>query len=121
MSQPTAPAVRRYTLDEYRRHVALFGPECVLEVAAGDLDRHDLGALKAYIDHRCRVERFRAGQWVHRGQEVRACDVCGLDLPRDASRRMRRHRHCKDKLQYAKRRAVQTEAAPTRHIPTGHM
>jgi hypothetical protein len=74
---------RRHTLDEYRRHVDLFGAECVLETASEDLDRKDLGELTGYIDHLERTARFRNGRW----QETRPiaprrclCD-CGLDLP----------------------------------------
>jgi hypothetical protein len=99
-----------YDLAAYQRHVDLYGPECVLETAASDLGRDDVARLAAYIEHRERVSRFHAGQWVHRGQEVRVCEECRLDLPKGASSRMRRHKHCARRIAKRRERAKQTAA-----------
>jgi hypothetical protein len=90
----TAAGARRHTLAEYQRHLELYGSEYLLETAAGDLDNKELGQLKALIDSTERTSRRHGGRWVHRGQEVRTCETCGLDLPKDAGSQMKRHRHC---------------------------
>jgi hypothetical protein len=99
----TVPGVRRHTLAEYQRHVELHGSDCVLATATEDLDQDQLGELAGFIAHLERVSVYRNGQWTHHGQEVRACEECGKDLPKPASRRMRRHPHCRDR---AKRRRI---------------
>ncbi len=91
---PAVAGARRHTLAEYQRHLELWGSECLLETAAHDLDEKELGQLKALIDSTERISRRHGGKWVHRGQEVRTCETCGLDLPKDASSRMKRHKHC---------------------------
>ncbi len=106
----TVPGVRRHTLTEYQRHAELYGSEGVLETAAGDLNDKELGELAAFVGHMERVSVFRHGQWTHHGQEVRECDECGKDLPRTASRRMRRHKHCARRV--AKRRERASISTP---------
>jgi hypothetical protein len=101
---------RRHTLAEYQRHAELYGSESVLETAAGDLDERGLGELAAFVGHLERVAVFRHGQWVHHGQEVRVCEECGKDLPKGASRRMRRHPHCRTKAS-ERRKATATAVA----------
>jgi hypothetical protein len=98
---------RRHTLADYQRHLELYGSECLLETAAGDMDEKDLGQLKALIDSTERTSRLHPGQWVHRGQEVRPCEECGLDLPKSASSRTLRHRHCAKKASRQRHRSVQ--------------
>jgi hypothetical protein len=99
------PGVRRHTLAEYQRHVEAYGPECMLEAAAGELAERELGKLAVFIDHLERMSVFRHGHWQHHGQEVRVCEECGKDLPRTASRRMRRHPHCRVKASERRRKA----------------
>jgi hypothetical protein len=96
---------RRHTLAEYMTHVDGFGSECVLETAAADLPDRELGELAAYVGHKERVSIHRRGVWQHHGQEVRVCEACGKDLPKNASRRMRYHAHCRERLK--KRRSRQ--------------
>lgn len=93
-------------LAEYQRHLDLYGPECVLEAAASDgLSTTDLGALKALIDSRHRVSRYSGGHWQETHvRSARACEECGLDLPRGSNERMRRHPHCKSRVR--RRRAA---------------
>lgn len=93
-----------HTLAEYQRHLESYGSECVLEAAAGDLTERELGELAALIEHLERVSVYRHGQWVHHGQEVRTCDECGKDLPKGASRRMRRHRVCRERIKKRRQR-----------------
>lgn len=79
-------------LDEYVRHVELFGPDCVLETAAGDLNRAELGSIKAFIESKQRTHRFRLGRWEEtRSPRPRQCEGCGLDLPIDAKAHRRFH------------------------------
>ena len=104
-TQSNVPGTRRHTLAEYITHVDRFGSECVLETAAADLSGKELGELAAYIDHRERVSRRHRGEWVHQGQEVRVCEECGKDLPKGASSRMRRHKHCARRVVKRRERA----------------
>jgi hypothetical protein len=95
---------RRHELTDYQRHLDLFGSECVVETACGDLSDRELGELVALVKHKQRVGVFRHGQWVGHGQEIRVCESCGKDLPRGASRRMRRHSHCRERDKRARQR-----------------
>jgi hypothetical protein len=97
-----------YTLDEYIRHVDLFGSECVLETVADDLSRYELGQLKAYIESKERTHRFRGGRWEERrAARPRPCDACGLDLPLGIRENKRYHddacrkRHVRAKARHA--------------------
>ena len=101
----TVAGARRHTLAEYQRHLELYGSECLLETAAGDLDDRDLGQLKALIDSTERISRRHGARWVHRGQEVRTCETCGLDLPKDAGPQMKRHKHCAKRAARERRKA----------------
>jgi hypothetical protein len=49
-----------------------------------------------------RTQRWHRGRWLHRGQEARQCETCGLDLPRGASSQMRRHGHCRSQAHRAR-------------------
>ena len=93
-------AIERNTIPDfhgYIRHAELFGAECVLETAREDLTRGDLGELKAFIDSKERTHRFKDGHWQERRSTTpRACEQCGLDLPRAARANMRFHGHCAD-------------------------
>jgi hypothetical protein len=59
-------AARPYALAEYQRHLELFGSECLLRTAVGDLHEAELGELKALIESKERVGKFRLGQWQDR-------------------------------------------------------
>jgi hypothetical protein len=87
------------TLVEYQRHLELYGPEHLVETAArGDLTVIELGELKASVESIERVYKFKDGGWESRRTiPARACAGCGLDLPRNASSRMKRHPHCKSR------------------------
>jgi hypothetical protein len=98
------PSRNGTVLDRYRNHVDQFGSECVFESASG-LDDKDRARLAAYIAHKQRVSRFRHGQWVHTGQEIRACEACGKDLPNAAGPRMRFHAHCRERRKRRKQRS----------------
>jgi hypothetical protein len=100
------PGARRHTLTEYQRHAELYGSECVLETAAGDLDETELDQLAAFVGHMERVSVFRHRQWTHHGQEMRVCEECGKDLPKGSSRRMLRHPHCARRVAKRRRRAT---------------
>ncbi len=85
-------------LAAYLRHLQLYGPECIIETAAGDLAAAELGELKATVDSMERVYQFKSGDWEPiRIIPARTCVECGLDLPRNASSRMKRHPHCKSR------------------------
>ncbi len=105
---PTTPAgtagAARHTLAQYQRHAELYGSECILETAAEDLDEKGLSELAAFVGHLERVSVFRRGQWVHRGQEVRACEECGKDLPKGAGPQMKFHPHCRERLKKRRQR-----------------
>jgi hypothetical protein len=105
-TQSGVPGARRHTLAEYQRHLEKFGPECVLETAAGDLDARELGELAALIGSMERTGRYHNGEWVHSGQDVRVCEECGKDLPKTAGPQMRRHPHCRDRLKKRRKRAA---------------
>jgi hypothetical protein len=100
------------SLEQYVKHLERFGSSCLLESAAHDLTEAELGQLKALIKSMERTQRWHGGRWVHRGQEVRRCSECGLDLPRGASSQMRRHARCKDRAKRL-RRAARGGASPT--------
>jgi hypothetical protein len=99
------------TLEQYQRHLEKFGPRCLLETAAHELTKKELSQLKALIGSTERTQRFHKGKWVYRGQEVRQCATCGLDLPRGASSRMRRHAHCRKRAQRARQAARRPPSA----------
>ena len=87
------------TLTEYQTHLEKFGPEMVLGTAVHDLSEHELGELKALIESKERVNRWKDGRWRERHQRTRVCEECRLELPATASGRMRRHPHCKKRVQ----------------------
>ena len=101
--------MRRYPLESYLRHAELFGPELVLETAAGDLTSRELAQLQAFIESRERTHRWRNGRWEERPERaLRRCAHCGLDLPRAARANQRYHGHCKSTA--ASRRARGTDS-----------
>lgn len=104
-TQSRVPGARRHTLTEYQRHLELYGSECLLETAAGDLTDSELGQLKALIDSTERISRRHGDRWVHRGQEVRVCEQCGKDLPKSAGPQMKYHLHCRGRLKKRRQRA----------------
>jgi hypothetical protein len=83
------------TLDHYRRHADLYGTELIVQTA--DLDEKDLGELRSYCRHLERTKRWSRTGWVERAIVRATCEECGLDLPANASSRMRRHAHCRVK------------------------
>ena len=91
------------TLDDYRRHAELYGPELVVETAGHDLDEGDLTALRSYVGHLVRTKRWHRGRWHDTHVVARACQECGLDLPAGARADTRRHVYCRERA--AKRRA----------------
>lgn len=102
-----------YDLTAYVHHAERFGPECVLETAAGDLSRDDLGKLKAFIDSKERTFRWKNGQWVERREGGRRqCEHCGLDLPPGTSIQARYHKHCKGTAKKRRRHARNMVGAP---------
>jgi hypothetical protein len=104
MSLLTSTSSRlRPTLDDYRRHSELYGPELIVETAAYDLDEREVSELRSYVRHLERTKRWRGSRWDERRVTRRPCQECGLDLPADAKADMRRHVHCRERA--AKRRA----------------
>jgi hypothetical protein len=102
-------------LAEYQVHLERFGPECVLETAAGDLPAAELGQLKALVESRERTHLWRTGDWHPlRMEAARLCDECNLELPRNARSNVTRHRRCGDgarKRAYRERREPTSQAA----------
>jgi hypothetical protein len=94
----------RPTLDDYRRHAELFGPELIVDTAAHDLSESDLGELRGYVGHLERTKRFHRGRWEDKRLKVRVCEDCGRDLPPKASPRMRFHTHCRERLKRRRQR-----------------
>ena len=102
-------------LQGYIRHAELFGPECVLETAREDLTLEELGQLKGFIDSRERTHRFKRGQWEERRSATsRACEHCGLDLPKGVRADMRYHGHCADSAYRSRRRTARDGASVAR-------
>jgi hypothetical protein len=89
-----------------------------VETAAHDLTEEELGQLKALIKSMERTQRWHRGRWAQKGQEVRQCESCDLDLPRDASSQMRRDAHCR-KRDHRARQAARRPASPAEgpHVP----
>src|SRR5262249_12288025 len=95
------------TLQQYQTHLEKFGPECLLETAATELGRDDLGQLKALVESYERTYRWQPGRgWVHRGQEVRQCEHCGLDLPKNAHKLTRYHGYCRSARERSRKAAT---------------
>jgi hypothetical protein len=106
------------SVERYLRHLERFGPECLLQTAAGDDDlaRKDLIQLKAVVESRERVDVFKRGSWQPRKERApRLCDHCGLELPPGSIRSRRFHEHCRSarykRAARARSRAKSTEKA----------
>src|SRR5262249_40906936 len=89
------------TFEQYAVHLEKFGPECIVETAAHDLDEKELGELGALIKSKLRTLRLKrisgAVQWIPLRVAARACTVCGRDLPTAYGPRRRRHDQCRGK------------------------
>lgn len=100
------------TLESYVRHAELFGPDLIIETAAGELDEQDLGSLKGFLDSRRRTHRYKGGRWQElRARRSRPCEHCKLDLPPGSTSRRRYHEHCGAAVQ--RKRARSRSAANT--------
>ena len=83
-------------LSAYIAHAERFGPECVLETAARELDTPDLAQLKGFVDAKERVYRYHGGSWVPKRVQGRVvCDWCQLDLPPGVKKSTKYHAHCR--------------------------
>jgi hypothetical protein len=91
-------------LDDRRRHAELYGPELVVETAAYELDERELAELRSYVRHLERTKRWHRGRWRDMRVTGRPCESCGLDLPANASSRMRLHAHCRGALKKRRQR-----------------
>src|ERR1700730_3142636 len=91
-------------LDDYRRHAERYGPELVVETAAHDLEERELAELRSYVQHLERTKRWHRGRWHDTRVSGRPCESCGLDLPANASPRMRLHAHCRGRLKKCRQR-----------------
>jgi hypothetical protein len=105
------PDRRVSTLEEYQHHLERYGSELLLQAAAAELSENELGQLKAMVGSMERVYRWHKGQWVERRQgPVRECNICGLDLPRNARSDARHHKHCASKA-YRRAKAAKSLAS----------
>jgi hypothetical protein len=81
--------------EDYRRHAEPYDPELVVETAVYE---RDLAELRSYVRHLERTNRWHRGRWHDPRVTGRPCESCGLDLPANASSRMRLHAHCRARL-----------------------
>jgi len=64
----------RPTLDDYRRHAELCGPELIIETAASHLNERELAELQSYVRHLERTKRWHLGGWGERRVTPRPCE-----------------------------------------------
>jgi hypothetical protein len=78
------------TVEQYQKHLAAHGDDCLLQTAARDRDltQSDLMEIKATVEYTHRVYKWHNGAWIAKREgllesQIRKCarEGCNKDIP----------------------------------------